>query len=81
MGIYKKFYYIRNWKDLEKRKGPITQDWSDNECRATKKNKNKAHRKMIKRKFTRNATKEYKQDQREEKRLHKSKKKCHRENL
>ena len=36
---------------------------------------------MINKKFTRNATEEYKQARREEKRLHKSKKKQHRENL
>ncbi|GIY97524.1 hypothetical protein CEXT_557131 [Caerostris extrusa] len=36
---------------------------------------------MINRKFTKNATEEYKQTRSNEKRLHKSKKKCHKENL
>ncbi|GIX87137.1 hypothetical protein CDAR_34131 [Caerostris darwini] len=57
------------------------QDWFDNECRAATENKNKAYKKMINRKFTRNATEEYKQTRSNEKRLHKSKKKCHKENL
>lgn len=68
-------------KILEKERAPIRQDWFDNECRPANENKNKAYRKMIVKKFTRNATEEYKQARRDEKRLHKSKKKCHKENL
>ncbi|GIY04458.1 DUF1758 domain-containing protein [Caerostris darwini] len=68
-------------KILKRERAPIIQDWFDNECRAATENKNKAYKKMINRKFTRNATEEYKQTRSNEKRLHKSKKKCHKENL
>ncbi|GIY22249.1 putative endonuclease-reverse transcriptase [Caerostris darwini] len=68
-------------KILKRERAPIIQDWFDNECRVATGNKNKAYRKMIDTKLTRNATAEYKQARRNEKKLHKSQKKCHREKL
>ena len=52
-------------KILKRESAPIIQDWFDSDCRAAKENKNKAYRKKINKKFTRNVTEEYKQAQRD----------------
>jgi sorting nexin-29 len=67
-------------KLLGKEKRSIKTDWFDEECREVNENKNKAYKNMLNRRFTRKSIDEYRNARREEKKVHKRKKKAYREN-
>ncbi|XP_071033141.1 uncharacterized protein [Parasteatoda tepidariorum] len=65
---------------LGRKKRSIRTDWFDEECRMVNERKNKAYKNMLNRKFTRGSIDEYRSARREEKKVHKGKKKAYREN-